>query len=61
MASDPPHHCSKVPHGGVAEVAAKDEVGISPPLPSLGHHTQNDHRDMQCMGKNQELMVSVDL
>lgn len=59
LASDPPHRCGKAPHGRVAEAAAKDELGISPLSLSLGH-THNDHRDMQRMGKKQELMVSTD-
>lgn len=59
MATDPPHHSSKASHGGVVEVAAKDELATSPSSLGLGHHTHNDQRDMQRMGKNQELMVSA--
>lgn len=59
VALDPARHGSKAAHGGITEVAAKDELGISPSSLSLGY-THNDHHDMQRMGKNQELMVSTD-
>lgn len=59
MASDPLHGFKKASHGEFEEIAAKDELGISPSSLSLGY-THNDHRDMQRMGKNQELMASTD-
>jgi hypothetical protein len=68
IASDKPHHLGKTPVEGFKDVAAKYEFdGIAEDgsfdllhSPLGNGSTRNDQRDMQRMGKDQQLMVSAD-